>query len=158
MLKYFLGWTWIKRERSWRTLRSLGLGDNTLGLSAPLSLYWSHMVKVFSQKRVTWLPVYGPCCHVQDFSLTWYRIACMIDNWLGIGSITNAYPRLFLNSTQRDKYIQNMGSSEREGWIWNLGWHWRWFVWEEDMVMELKNLIQNITLSQHGWCMELEGK
>ena len=25
VLKYFLGWTWIKRERPWRTLRSVGL-------------------------------------------------------------------------------------------------------------------------------------
>ena len=77
VLKCFLGWTWIRRERPWRTLWSLVFGVNTLGLSVPLSKCRSHMVGAFSQNRVTLtgLPMILPS--ESDLLISvWFVLSC----------------------------------------------------------------------------------
>jgi len=76
VLKCFLGWTWIRREKHWRTLWSLGLRVNTPDLSAPLSLYRSHMVGAFSQNNMTLtgLPMILP----SESDLTYQCVVCLV--------------------------------------------------------------------------------
>ena len=62
MLKCFLGWTWIRRERLDKLFRVLALWVNTLNLNVPSSLCWSHMIEAFLQNKVilTDLPMISP--------------------------------------------------------------------------------------------------
>jgi len=106
---YFLGWTRIRRERPWRTLRCIGLGGKytrfECSLKPMLIPYgWSVLTK---QSDPDWSPydftlwewlnllVCGLSCHVllgarRGFSLTRYHIAYRIESYY-IYCITLAY-------------------------------------------------------------------
>ncbi|GKV01589.1 hypothetical protein SLEP1_g14135 [Rubroshorea leprosula] len=66
------------------------------------------------------------------------------DVWIGDESLANKFPRLFLNSLDREKSIAQMGFWSNGSWSWSLEWRRPNFSWEEHSMAELRRMLQTI--------------
>ncbi|GKV32990.1 hypothetical protein SLEP1_g41549 [Rubroshorea leprosula] len=71
------------------------------------------------------------------------------DKWTGDQPLANRFPRLFLVSTDKDKRISQMGTWKEDKWQWTLHWRRSLYVWEEDKLTEMLEII-NSTLPVKG--------
>jgi hypothetical protein len=71
------------------------------------------------------------------------------DPWLGDFSIMNRFPRLYSISTQQEVTVAALWNSTGSvGWV--LNWRRRLFEWEQELLDELRLLLNQVSLSQEG--------
>jgi hypothetical protein len=77
------------------------------------------------------------------------------DIWVGDSSLKNRFPRLFSISSQKEASVADVRNLGTEVNNWGLLWRRRLFVWEENLVVELLDLINTVALSDSidkwGW-------
>jgi hypothetical protein len=69
-------------------------------------------------------------------------------HWCALGSLADAFPRLFRISLQPEAFIKDMGEWVSGSWIWNLKWRRTFFSWEEDLFRELLRLLDVVPISR----------
>lgn len=70
------------------------------------------------------------------------------DCWVGQQSLASKYPRLFLNSSQKEATIANMGYWKGGQCYWNFTWHRGWFEWEQNLFDRLVEEVEGIPLQK----------
>ncbi|MCH80347.1 ribonuclease H protein [Trifolium medium] len=70
------------------------------------------------------------------------------DVWVGNQSLEHRFPRLFGISVQQNEMVQNMGVWMNGEWRWELLWRRQFFVWENELVRELGEVINTPLLSE----------
>jgi hypothetical protein len=82
------------------------------------------------------------------------------DVWVGVQSLKEVFPRLFLVSTQKDACVSEVGRWVSGVWEWDLKWRRNFFVWEEegrDMLVNLLFPIQLATSNDEWKCHHVSG-
>lgn len=69
-----------------------------------------------------------------------------LDVWLDGGALNHLFPRFFVISVQQNSLISEMGQWEEGIWRWNFVWTRQLFVWEEQLVLELLQIIEQFSL------------
>ncbi|PNX96622.1 hypothetical protein L195_g019832, partial [Trifolium pratense] len=69
------------------------------------------------------------------------------DAWVGAQPLKEAFPRLFLISSQKDCCASEVGHWEMGAWVWDLRWRRNLFVWEEELRDLLVDVLTPIQLS-----------
>ncbi|GAU29820.1 hypothetical protein TSUD_223660 [Trifolium subterraneum] len=70
------------------------------------------------------------------------------DVWAGDQSLEHRFPRLFGISIQQNEVVRNMGSWVNVEWRWELLWRRQFFVWENELVRELGEVLNIFPLSE----------
>lgn len=78
------------------------------------------------------------------------KVLFWCNRWVGQQSLANEFPRLYLNSLQKEECIINMGEWAEGVWRWNFRWHRDWFVWEREVVERLSLMLSEATLVEGG--------
>ncbi|KAK2446236.1 hypothetical protein QL285_017071 [Trifolium repens] len=80
------------------------------------------------------------------------------DTWIGDISLKDRYPRLFLISNQKSASVAEMWNNEACTGRWLFNWRRRFFVWEEVLFEELKEVINGaaISVAADRWCWRPE--
>ena len=65
------------------------------------------------------------------------KVLFWCNRWVGQQSLANEFPRLYLNSLQKEECIINMGEWAEGVWRWNFRWHRDWFVWEREVPADV---------------------
>jgi hypothetical protein len=73
-----------------------------------------------------------------------------LDTWVGGSTLRQQFPRLFSISTHKESCIDQVGEWGAAGWEWKLEWRRSLFVWEEELLTTLMNLIETIILSHQN--------
>jgi hypothetical protein len=69
--------------------------------------------------------------------------------WIGNNLLKVLFPCLYSISIQKEATIANIHSDDIT-WQWRLAWRRRLFVWEDELLLQLLELINPITLSIAG--------
>ena len=64
-----------------------------------------------------------------------------LDNWLDVGVLKEKFPKLFSKSTQQDCHVADMEHLSQDAWHWNFSWRRHLFVWEEQLLHEMLQII-----------------
>ncbi|KAK2360340.1 hypothetical protein QL285_085620 [Trifolium repens] len=80
-----------------------------------------------------------------------------LDKWIGVGTLCQAFPRLYSISCQKENLINQVGEWTNEGWVWDLKWRRHLFTWEEELSANLLHLIGSVNLALHDdlWKCEI---
>ncbi|MCI12865.1 putative non-LTR retroelement reverse transcriptase, partial [Trifolium medium] len=70
------------------------------------------------------------------------------DIWVGTVPLQDKFPRLFSVSTQKDCNVVDLREMVEGVVNWRFVWRRRLFVWEENLVMELLEIINQVVLSE----------
>jgi hypothetical protein len=70
------------------------------------------------------------------------------DVWVAGLSLEERFPRLFSISNQQDAMLSDVGWWEDGIWIWGLLWRRNFFVWEENLLLQLRQVLAQVTLSE----------
>ncbi|KAK2446576.1 hypothetical protein QL285_017365 [Trifolium repens] len=77
------------------------------------------------------------------------------DVWVGSVSLRERFPRLFSISLQQNDSVSALRGAEDGVERWNFVWRRRLFVWEENLLSDLREVINNVTLvnerDRWGW-------
>ncbi|CAJ2647958.1 unnamed protein product [Trifolium pratense] len=77
------------------------------------------------------------------------------DIWVGTVPLQERFPRLFSVSTQKDCNVEDLREMVEGAVNWRFAWRRRLFVWEENLVVELLQIINQVVLSDDrdkwGW-------
>jgi hypothetical protein len=92
------------------------------------------------------------CCQESGYGVNtsfWY------DNWVGDTPLKDRFPRLYSISTQKEALVADVWNPTDGGENWRLLWCRRFFVWEETVFEELREVINRVTLlnatDKWGW-------
>jgi hypothetical protein len=69
------------------------------------------------------------------------------DAWLGTVPLKDRFPRLFSISTLKEAKVAEAGIWVNNSWCWSLTWRRNFFVWEEEMHIELMALLHGTSPS-----------
>jgi hypothetical protein len=117
------------------------------------SLWWRDICTIGNNVEINWF-ARNMVKKLGNGALTsfWFDI------WVGDLSLKNRFPRLFLISTQKEASVAHLWNSGTEVNKWYVMWRRRLFVWEENLVEELMEIINMVTLSnttdKWGWIPE----
>jgi hypothetical protein len=77
-----------------------------------------------------------------------------MDNWIGDTSLKDRFPRLFSISNQKEASVAEVWNPEPVVERWRFHWRRRFFVWEETVLEELKEVLTGVTVSVEvdSWC------
>ena len=80
-------------------------------------------------------------------SLSWRvgrgnRILFWEDCWIGGRSLREEYPKIYVNSMQKDLRLEEVGKWTGLGWEWKKGWRREWFEWQKPSVEAFFTIIQ----------------
>ncbi|MCH84701.1 putative ribonuclease H protein [Trifolium medium] len=145
-------WRWklfLEEEEVWRNVLEAKYGEGVLGNACiepavygnGCSPWWNDLCRFdreghwFNQVAVKKLG----CGNTIKF---WKEV------WVGNLSLEQHFPRLFNISVQQDKLISEMGSWCNGVWRWELLWRRNFFVWEESMVLEIEEVINNVVITE----------
>jgi hypothetical protein len=157
-------WRWRLLEANntvWQEVIKAKYGTNAVGrVDVGLecqpwyaSLWWKDICSIGANLDIHWFSrsVYKKLGNGASISF-WF------DSWVGDAPLKYQFPRLFAISSQKEEKVASVwnpvGGVER----WNLRWRRRFFVWEEELVEEFKNLISNILVTnvEDRWCWRPE--
>ncbi|MCI32404.1 hypothetical protein A2U01_0053617, partial [Trifolium medium] len=64
-----------------------------------------------------------------------------------------AFPRLFSLSNQKNSFVKDLGEYIGVSWRWTFSWRRELFRWEEDLVVQLRELLEpvNFSLVDDSW-------
>jgi mannosylglycoprotein endo-beta-mannosidase len=68
------------------------------------------------------------------------------DIWVGNQTLEQQFPRLYSISIQQEEVVGNMGMWTNGVWRWELRWRREFFIWEENVVTQLVEILNDITL------------
>jgi hypothetical protein len=71
------------------------------------------------------------------------------DVWCGLGTLREAFPRLFQLSLHPEATIKDFGEWENGSWRWHFEWRRSFFVWEESLCGQLMDVLASISLSHN---------
>jgi hypothetical protein len=75
--------------------------------------------------------------------------------WVGTGTLQERFPRLFSLSTQKECSVADLRVLENGRTSWQFVWRRRLFVWEENLVTDLKEVVNSVVLTEEsdrwGW-------
>ncbi|GLU15614.1 hypothetical protein SLE2022_320890 [Rubroshorea leprosula] len=149
-------WSRVIREkygdigRHWRTWFKEGKGRG--------SIWWQNICKIndMAAGKEGWLEN-----NVQLSLGEGKQVSFWSDKWVGIGVLSNLFPRLHLLSTGRQYPVNEMGIWEDGRWRWNLKWKRDLREWEKVMEKELLDAITPIQPNQGNedkWLWILDSK
>jgi hypothetical protein len=82
-------------------------------------------------------------------------------NWIGEAPLSVAFPRLFSLSNQKESNVIDMFEFDGESRHWSFSWCMDLFQWEEDLVTQLRELLESVVLSSDedywSWFPDSEG-
>jgi hypothetical protein len=80
------------------------------------------------------------------------------DIWIGENSLRSRYPRLFSISDQKEAKVGEMGLMSELGTEWNFMWRRHLFMWEEEVLVNLKEDLGSVSLSNQEdvWVWKLD--
>jgi hypothetical protein len=75
------------------------------------------------------------------------------DTWAGNQSLEQRFPRLFSMSVQQEELVTEVGRWTNGVWWWELRWRRGFFVWEEQLLHDLEDLIHSVDLvdTEDSW-------
>jgi hypothetical protein len=68
--------------------------------------------------------------------------------WVAGQSLEERFPSLFGISTQQEAMLSEVGWWENGVWSWGLLWRRNFFVWEENLLLQLRQVLAQVTLSE----------
>nr|KYP47044.1 hypothetical protein KK1_031349 [Cajanus cajan] len=71
-----------------------------------------------------------------------------LDEWTGQECLVVLYPRLFLISKQKHDTVHKMGQWEDDTWVWKFRWRRERFVWEEDQILTLLQILNTFSMKK----------
>lgn len=75
------------------------------------------------------------------------------NTWVGLHPLCRSFSRLFLVSNLQEGRVADIGSWVMVLiWTWSLRWRYSLFVWEEELVENLMQLLQPVVLKLDGDC------
>ncbi|GLT51274.1 hypothetical protein SLA2020_246950 [Shorea laevis] len=85
------------------------------------------------------------------------------DVWVGEVRLREKYPRLYSLATNKRVKVAELGEWSEGVWSWKWDWRRDLFVWETDLVQELKNDLNMVIFNHDGedkwtWRWESNGK
>jgi hypothetical protein len=84
------------------------------------------------------------------------------DRWRGDKSFRLKYPRLYSIVIDKEALVREMGEVFEEGIVWRFNWRRNLFVWEEEILLSLKEDLEGCRWSQEEdvwwWNLEEKGK
>jgi hypothetical protein len=153
-------WRWklIQNEGAvWKDVLAAKYGPNVrynvhwMGESIPscASCWWKDLCSVDLNDGVSWFAS-NVTRKVNSGNSTRFWKDC----WMGTLPLCDRYPCLFSISVQKDAMINEVWEGERR---WDLRWRRRLFVWEEELIGELREALPLLELSQEedAWCWGL---
>lgn len=78
------------------------------------------------------------------------QILFWLDSWLGDTRLKDVFPRLYQVSLDQKATISGFGEWSSVGWHWCWRWRRSLFVWEEEILTELQNLLSLVVLQQQS--------
>jgi hypothetical protein len=79
------------------------------------------------------------------------------DTWVGNLPLKDLFPRLFSISTQKEATVAELYANNENG-HWNFTWRRSFFVWEDELLDQLRDMINPVNLSEvvdrWGWLPE----
>ncbi|GAU40296.1 hypothetical protein TSUD_362760 [Trifolium subterraneum] len=74
-------------------------------------------------------------------------------NWIGEAPLSGLFPRLFSLSNHKESTVKDLCVLVGERWTWNFSWRRALFLWEEDLVVRLREVLASANLSceDDGW-------
>ena len=73
------------------------------------------------------------------------------DLWIGDSTLKSRYARLFSISTQKEDLVAQMGYWQNHRWYWRFNWRRNLFSWEQNMIQDLLN-----DINQHSFIEGLD--
>ncbi|MCI22138.1 RNA-directed DNA polymerase (Reverse transcriptase) [Trifolium medium] len=71
-----------------------------------------------------------------------------LDIWVGTRPLCQVFPRLFSVSLQTHECINQVGEWRNEEWYWNFKCRRRFFVWEDELLTQLMEVIGEVIFSR----------
>jgi hypothetical protein len=72
--------------------------------------------------------------------------------WIGATPLALVFPRLYSLSNQKEKVVSDFIVSQDGRRSWNFLWRRNLFIWEEDLVNNLVNILDSLVLSSEDDC------
>jgi hypothetical protein len=150
-------WRWkllMCEDELWKNVLVAKYGNNVIGNTclneenarAGASVWWRDICKVDS--GIGWFShAASKKIGRGNHTVFWNNV------WVGGTTLKARFPRLFGISTQKENLVCEVGCWVSGVWTWKLEWRRNFFVWEEELVHELMEVIEhaNITLDEDRW-------
>jgi hypothetical protein len=113
------------------------------------SLWWKDVCSIGSNRGINWFSQ----CVTRKIG-NGNHTSFWLDNWSGDTSLKDRFPRLFSISNQKEASVAEVWNPECEVERWRFHWRRRFFVWEETMLDELKEVLNGVMISAgvDSWC------
>jgi hypothetical protein len=114
------------------------------------SLWWKDICTIGTNLEINWFSrnVVKIVGNGEQTSFWW-------DVWVGEIPLKDRFPRLFLISNQKSSTVAEVRSHSLAGSLWRFDWRRRFFVWEEELLEELKEVVDQFVLrvepDRWGW-------
>jgi hypothetical protein len=157
-------WRWRLLDNNqvvWKDVITSKYGANVVGRvdlgdeSRPwyASLWWKDVCSIGVNCGINW---FSQCAvkKLGNGSLTsFWR-----DKWIGDTPLKDRFLRLFTISNQKEASVADVWNMGNEVERWRFHWRRRFFVWEETMLGELKELLNGVLISEEvdSWSWQPE--
>jgi hypothetical protein len=138
----------IKGKYGVNAVGKVELGDDSKPWYS--SLWWKDICTIGTNLEINWFSrnVVNIVGNREQTSFWW-------DAWVGELPLKERFPRLFLISDQKDSTVAHMRTHSSAGSQWRFYWRRRFFVWEEELLKELKVVIDQfvprVDPDRWGW-------
>lgn len=81
------------------------------------------------------------------------------DCWLGGAKLRDMFSRLYNASTNKEGRLSDLGFWREGNWSWNLQWRRRFFLWEEQILVDLMQVISQCSVHEDrpdSWCWDYD--
>jgi hypothetical protein len=117
------------------------------------STWWKDLVKLGDFGEVGWFNAEVVRKVGNGMSTSFWN-----DKWQGDRCFRLKYPRLYMISSQREAMVGEVGVVTEDGREWNLSSRRRPFVWEEELILSLREDLEGFTwsLNEDVWRWKLD--
>jgi hypothetical protein len=123
----------------------LELGDNVKPWYS--SLWWKDVCSIGENLGINWFSQ-----NVSKKVGNGAQTNFWVDRWIGEIPLKDRFPRLFSISRQKEATVAEIWDLGSDDFKWRLLWRRRLFVWEENVVEELKGVLNEATVSAEVDC------
>jgi hypothetical protein len=107
------------------------------------SVWWKDICSIGTNLNTNWFTQgVVKCIGCGDETKFW------CDNWVGQITLQERFPRLFSVSTQKDSFVAELKGTGAGSGNWNFVWRRRLFVWEENLVEDLIEVVNSMVLTE----------
>jgi hypothetical protein len=113
------------------------------------SLWWRDICSIGLNLQTNWF-----ACNVFKKLGNGVNTSFWCDKWIGESTLKDRFPRLFSISSQKLASVADLWSSRAEEDRWQFLWRRRFFEWERQLFVELREVINQATVvdSEDKWC------